>query len=83
MRIPVHLFQFHSSTAKKNVSRSRCRLTMEAMQQLFEKLTSAEGRLDQGKLSEHKSDIAAVRTLPALMRRHLASWFHSPRWCFM
>ena len=33
---------------------------MEAMQQLFEKLTSAEGRLDQGKLSEHKSDIAAV-----------------------
>ena len=51
---------------------------MEAMQQLFEKLTSAEGRLDQGKLSEHKSDIAAVRPLPALMRRHLACWFHSP-----
>lgn len=56
---------------------------MEAMQQLFEKLTSAEGRLDQGKLSEHKSDIAAVRPLPALMRRHLACWFHSPRWCLM
>ena len=56
---------------------------MEAMQQLFEKLTSAEGRLDQGKLSEHKSDIAAVRPLLALMRRHLACWFHSPRWCLM
>ena len=46
-----------------HVSRSHCALApavMEAMQQLFEKLTSAEGRLDQGKLSEHKSDIAAV-----------------------
>ena len=69
-----------------HVSHSHCALApavMEAMQQLFEKLTSAEGRLDQGKLSEHKSDIAAVRPLPALMRRHLACWFHSPRWCLM
>ena len=68
-----------------HVSHSHCALApaVMAMQQLFEKLTSAEGRLDQGKLSEHKSDIAAVRPLLALMRRHLACWFHSPRWCLM